>query len=86
MISPFVVDESLNLEVDPFLFDSGTTNDTQKGAVLLHLSGSQVREIFSTLEITTTYAEACTKLDEYFLPKKNVISERWYFQKCKTTR
>lgn len=80
MISEFIVDESSNLdkkwkiyreEIDLYLMASGITNDAQKRAVLLHLSGPQVREIFSTLENTgNSYKEATVKLDEYFLPKK----------------
>jgi len=92
MLTNGIHDESLNLdkrwklyreEVDLFLLASGITNDIRKKAVLLHLSGSQVREIFSTLETTTTYADACTKLDAYFRPKKNVIYERWCFRNAK---
>ena len=93
MMEPFPVDNVWNLdrrwkryreEIELFLAASGITNDNQKRAVLLHLSGKQVRDIFNTLQnVGTTYQEACEKLDEYFLPRKNVIYERWKFHDSK---
>ena len=71
-------------EVEIFLTASGITNDNQKRAVLLHVSGKQVRDIFNTLsDVGTTYQEACERLVEYFLPKKNIIYERWQFHNAK---
>ena len=55
MLEPFVIDSG-NLdkrwkiymnEVNLFLLASGITNDTQKRAVLLHVSGKQVRQVFN---------------------------------------
>jgi len=37
-------------------------NDEQKRAVLLHVSGKQVRDVFNTLDdVETSYKEACEK-------------------------
>ena len=57
MVEPFPVDNVGNLdrrwkryreEIKLFLAASGITNDNQKRAVLFHLSGKQVRDIFNT--------------------------------------
>ena len=88
MLDAFHVDNGSNLdrrwkiyreELELFLTASGITNDNQKRAVLLHVSGKQVRDIFNTLSnVGNSYQDACERLDEYFLPKKNVIYERWH--------
>ena len=71
-------------EVDLFIQASGINSDTQKRAILLHSSGKRVREIFSTLQNKgTTYDEACTALDAYFKPHKNIIYDRWLFRTAK---
>ena len=52
------------------------TKDEQKRA-LLHLSGSEVQDIFETFEDQgMTYDEAVTKLSAYFEPLKNISYER----------
>ena len=89
-LEPFVVDESSNLskrwklyreDFELFLLASGISNDHQKRAILLHASGKRICEIFSALNnVGTSYKEACDKLDEYFLPKKNLIYERWTYR------
>ena len=93
IVPEFSLDDSSNLdkrwklyreEINLFLLASGISNDAQKRAVLLHMSGPQVREVFNTLEDTgTSYDQACQRLDEYFLPKKNLIYERWCFRSTK---
>ena len=93
MLEAFPVDNIGNLdrrwkiyreELELFLTASGITNDNQKRAVLLHVSGKQVRDIFNTFSnVGPSYQDACDRLDEYFLPKKNVIYERWQFHNSK---
>ena len=60
-LEPFDVDDLRNIdrkwklyreEVTLFLQASGIKSDAQKRAILLHMSGKKVREIFSTLENT----------------------------------
>ena len=60
------------------------TKDEQKRALLLHISGSEVQDIFETFEDQgTTYEEAVTKLSAYSEPKKNISYERHVFHKSK---
>ena len=60
------------------------TKDEQKRALLLHISGLEVQDIFETFEDQgTTYEEAVTKLSAYFEPKKNISYERHVFHKSK---
>ena len=54
----------------------GVTENAQKRALLLHLSGPAVQDIFETLPdtgVADDYGTACDKLKEYFAPKKNVL-------------
>ena len=54
----------------------------QRRAMLLHLAGPDVQEIFSTLADTgeaTDYAAAVTALNGYFLPKANAAFARQKF-------
>ena len=49
------------------------TRDEQKRALLLDVSGEEVKDLFETLTYTgNTYAQAIDKLNEYFAPKKNI--------------
>ena len=60
------------------------TNAAQKRAMLLHLAGSEVQDIFHTLEDTgNDFTTAVTKLNEYFQPKSNVAFERHVFRQQK---
>ena len=60
------------------------TNDGQKRALLLHVAGMEVQDIFETFaDQGTSYAEAVAKLSEYFQPKKNISYERHVFHKAK---
>ena len=59
-----------------FLTASNITNKKQKHAVLLHLAGPEVQTIFETLSDTgKDYNAALAKLNENFVPKKNVPFE-----------
>jgi hypothetical protein len=60
------------------------TDDKQKRALLLFQAGQATQEIFETLpETGDDYATALQKLDEYFLPKKNVDYEIFQFRQAK---
>ena len=60
------------------------TRDEQKRALLLHVSGEEVKDLFETLTDTgTTYVHAIDKLNEYFAPKKNILFERHMFRQSK---
>ena len=60
-----------------FLSASNIINKKEKPAVLLHLAGAEVQTIFETLSDTgEDYNAALAKLNEYFVPKKNVPFER----------
>ena len=64
-----------------FLVASGITDSKQKRAVLLHLAGPEVQDVFATLQDTgEDYAAALAKLTAYFEPKKNVSLERHIFR------
>ena len=61
---------------------SGVTDDAQKRALLLHLAGPAVQEIFTTLADTGTdkeYDKACAALLKHFSVSKNVTKERQSF-------
>ena len=56
-----------------FLAASNITDSARKRAVLLHLAGPEVQDIFLTLTDTgVAYETALAKLTEYFTPKKNI--------------
>ena len=56
-------------------------DSAQKRAVLLHLTGPEVQDIFLTFTDTgDTYDTSMTKLTEYFAPKKNIPFERHLFR------
>ena len=64
-----------------FLLASAITDTKRKRAVLLHLAGPEVQEIFATLHDTgDDYDTALARLTAYFEPKKNVPFERYLFR------
>jgi hypothetical protein len=67
-----------------YLSGTGVKNDTQKRAILLHVSGRKIREIFATLEIADEkYCTATKALDNYFKPLKNVEFQQFSFMQIK---
>ena len=69
---------------DYYIKASGVTGDEQKRALLLDVSGEEVKDLFETLTYTgNTYAQAIDKLNEYFVPKKNIAFERHMFRQSK---
>ena len=64
------------------------TKPEQKKALLLHLAGGEVQDIFETLgdtqdEEVDPYQDAIDKLNEYFIPQKNLTYERHIFRSIK---
>ena len=58
-------------------------DDEQKRGLLLYQAGEATQEIFESLEDTgEDYKMAKEKLDEYFLPKKNVDYKIFQFRKA----
>ena len=57
--------------------------DNRKRALLLHLAGPAVQDIFDTLTDTgTTYEQALSSLNAYFSPQKNLQLERHNFRQA----
>ena len=64
-----------------YIAASGITDKKQQRAVLLHLAGPEVQDIFETLEDTGNDLDtAITKLTAYFQPQKNIPFERHNFR------
>ena len=66
-----------------YLVALNITDDKQKRALLLYQAGQETQKIFDTLDGTgDDYKTALEKLDEYFLPKKNVDYETFQFRQA----
>ena len=64
-----------------YLIASWVTQDKQKLALLLHLGGKELREIYHSIkEENENYASTIGKLDAYSIPKKNITFERYMFK------
>ena len=62
---------------------TGVTQDQQRRALLLHLGGKDVKNIYRTLkEDTDNFNNIVTKLDNYFKPKKNIPYEKYVFKQA----
>ncbi|CAB4025058.1 Transposon Ty3-I Gag-Pol poly, partial [Paramuricea clavata] len=62
---------------------SGISDQKQKRAILLHLAGAEIQEIFETLPDTgDDYKTALEKLNEHFNPCKNIAFERHVFRQA----
>ena len=73
--------EKLVWSLEFYLAASNITDCGRKGAVLLHLAGPEVQDIFLTLTNTgDTHETALAKLTGYFTPKKNIPFERHLFR------
>ncbi|CAB4044482.1 Hypothetical predicted protein, partial [Paramuricea clavata] len=69
-----------------FLVAMDIKDDTRKRALLLYAAGNEVEKIFATLSEVgeeKDYKKAVEKLNEYFLPKKNVLLETHKFRQLK---
>ena len=61
----------------------GITNDKQKRALLSHVAGMEVQEIYFTLtgeDGSVVFADTLKVLDDYFIPKVNIPFERHLFR------
>ena len=68
---------------DVYLRATGVTKEDQKTALLLHVAGSEVQDIFATLTPAgQTYNDLKTCLNDYFTPKTNIRYERFLFRQC----
>ena len=66
-----------------FLVASNVTDKKRQRALLLHLAGPEVQEVFETLtETGDDYDTALAKLDAYFKPQKNIPFERHTFRQA----
>ena len=66
-----------------FTAASGVSDGSQKRALLLHLGGPEVRDIFRTLEDAgNTYDSAVAALNKHFKCKKNIPMARQKFMLC----
>ncbi|CAB3995185.1 Hypothetical predicted protein [Paramuricea clavata] len=64
-----------------YIAASGINDKKQQRAILLHLAGPEVEDIFETLEDTGNDLDtAITKLTSYFEPQKNIPFERHNFR------
>lgn len=67
-----------------YLDATGVTNAAQKRALLLHVAGPEVQDIFTTLpQPLNTLDEVLTALTTYFSPQVNVRYERVMFRQIK---
>jgi hypothetical protein len=66
-----------------FTVAANITDKKQKRALLLHLGGPSVQNVFKGLADTgDDYDTAAEKLNEYFAPKKNIRYERYKFKQA----
>ena len=66
-----------------YLVASNIKDKAQRRALLLHLGGIEVQELFQTLENTgDDYDGALTALDNHFIAKKNTAFERHVFRQA----
>ncbi|XP_053384619.1 uncharacterized protein K02A2.6-like [Mercenaria mercenaria] len=66
-----------------YLSASGITKDEQKKALLLHLGGEEIQDIYETMTCDrTTYQNTVDALTRYFNPKKNIAYERHIFRQA----
>lgn len=72
-----------NMELYMVASGCKTKEKAIQAAVILHCVGEEVRDIFNTLELSDEEKEdpkvIMTKLNDYFLPKKNISVERHKF-------
>ncbi|XP_062610673.1 uncharacterized protein K02A2.6-like [Saccostrea cucullata] len=62
---------------------SGVTTQKQKRALLLHLAGPEVQDIYDTIEHTgEKFDDIVNDLNTYFAPRKNVAFERHMFRQA----
>ena len=68
-----------------FVVASGITNNEQKKALLLHMAGKEVKEIYrssNSANVEENFDAIIGRLDAYFVPNKNLSYERYVFKKA----
>ena len=93
-VEPFIVGDSVSTNLDKkwinwmedfniYIMATGVSQDQQKKALLLHLAGKEVKEIYKTVkEDNDNYEKFCEKLNNHFQPKKNITYERYMFKQA----
>ena len=91
-IPPFSVTETSSLaqrwdkwtkSLDYYIRASGISHQKQKRAIVLHLAGTEVQEIFEILpETGDDYKSVLEKLTEYFSQCKNIAFKRHVFRQA----
>ena len=96
-IEQFSIDETTNLDwkweywledFEIYIAATGVTDVKQKKALLLHLVGKDVKDIYKTLkpkegENEDTYKTVCENLNGHYKPKNNITYERYIFKEEK---
>ena len=94
-VEPFIIDKSPTSNLDTswkkwkeefelFIAASGISDKKQALALLLHLGGPQLRDIYSTLkEDGDNFDLVKQKFTSYFQPRKNTTYERFKFKDSK---
>ena len=65
-----------------YLVAANVTQDAQKRALLLHLAGERVYEIYETLDVPAGYDDLKNALTDKFSPAQNKEYERFNFRKA----
>ena len=93
-VEPFIIDDSTSLNLSKrwttykegfelYILASGVSQDQQKLALLLHLGGKELCEVYHSVKAENeTFSTAIKKLDTYFIPKRNIIFERYMFKQA----
>ena len=70
-------------ELGIYLLAGGVSDAPQMKAVLLYLSGREIRDIYKTLKQDDDACETiCQKLTNYFRPNKNLTYECFQFKQA----
>ena len=70
-------------QFETYLIAVNVTNDKQKRVLLLYQAGKETQEIFETFTDTgDDYKTTIEKLDQYFMPKKNIDYEIFHFRQA----
>ena len=97
-LQPFIIESNTSSNLDKlwirwredlvlFLMASAITSDDQKKALLLHLGGSDIKEIYRGIQqMGDKYKDTIIRLDEYFKPRKNITYERYLFKQTKLNK
>ncbi|MES9903104.1 MAG: hypothetical protein ABW168_10515 [Sedimenticola sp.] len=69
---------------DYYIKAAGVNKDEQKRALLLHIAGPEIQDVFETFDDQgSTFTDAAAQLSTYFAPKKTISYERHVFHQEK---